>query len=932
MAGEIAQIDNRPWIPRPIPVWLQEELTRRKNDIGINYINNSNAAADDRQSWKSYRGPMAPWVRICSNGTGENKFLKKLTRQEDNLKGGFVFYGGQGFKDTFGLETGKNILGYTVTGTPITLPIQGSGFNYYTTVENSDGTPNNRLIQPFLPPPGIESVEAMVQKELIREVKIKWSCYGSAQLEYLTPYFLTPGISAIVEFGWNNFNPQSLLPLDMDTKKKYMVLNKKGHERPYQYKSEKSGSIPTEQLGLLELWSDGNPLYDCNIRKSHGLYDVTFGTITNFEFSTTNGIKWDCTTTIGSKHRNFSGFPMNNSRTEEDTKAKGGASPNGTAQTMTFPQFIKTRLKNVKTCLTDNKNFFDALDTKEIEFFGKNGIGFTKKFYNGQAENRIFIGRTSNIDNLDNKTATGWMGKQYKDDWDYDPNDNVWVTMGFLMELFNFFFTTPSKMKDSTGESFQFYKINPNGQTIIGAHPNLISADGGVCLIPNRKAPKYNKPAINRDTAGFLQLSTNRDLFSQQKYGNSKNIFHTSNTKFTECYDFNTKSVRTGSYNTYNGLNYADTKLISTFKTGIQGAWTALRDDLDSVINRYRYYPHKSGIESTSTNIPAGNDQGSLVRILNTNTNNTQLSPLATPGTYSFPQWKPLKSPEKFEGTYGYLEDIFINCKFIMDTVDTCKTTGEFYTKLLEALNASVNGFWDLKIIEGNEYIEIIDQKFLSMQELENVDVFQFDVSAANNCIKGIAFTSTISNIQANQVIAASSNNAGKGENSTSQPIGFVVGDRFFGEAQAEPSIIFNKLPVEQLQTSGKNELTYTMTFNYDDSNMNIVNLVLPDKALLAAILDDGDYYNNSNVYGGQQPNFTLEFEIQGLSGFRTFQCISFKNFPRPYSDQEVIFQIVDVTHTVTDSNWTTRIKAGIRPLRYYGKLRINYVDGSNLL
>ena len=122
------------------------------------------------------------------------------------------------------------------------------------------------------------------------------------------------------------------------------------------------------------------------------------------------------------------------------------------------------------------------------------------------------------------------------------------------------------------------------------------------------------------------------------------------------------------------------------------------------------------------------------------------------------------------------------------------------------------------------------------------------------------------------------------------------------------------------------------MTFKYDDDNMNIVDLVLPDKALLAAILDDGDYYNNSNVYGGQQPNFTVEFELQGISGFRTFQCISFKNFPRPYSDKDVIFQIVDVVHTVTDNNWTTRIKAGIRPLRYYGKLRINYVDGSNLL
>ena len=116
-----------------------------------------------------------------------------------------------------------------------------------------------------------------------------------------------------------------------------------------------------------------------------------------------------------------------------------------------------------------------------------------------------------------------------------------------------------------------------------------------------------------------------------------------------------------------------------------------------------------------------------------------------------------------------------------------------------------------------------------------------------------------------------------------------------------------------------------------DNDALNVVNLTLPDKSLLAAILNDSDYVNNSNVYGGQQPNFTLEFTLQGISGFRTFQCISFKNFPRPYSDKDVIFQIVDVTHTVSNSNWETRIKAGIRPLRDYEKIKIKYTDGSNL-
>jgi hypothetical protein len=106
-----------------------------------------------------------------------------------------------------------------------------------------------------------------------------------------------------------------------------------------------------------------------------------------------------------------------------------------------------------------------------------------------------------------------------------------------------------------------------------------------------------------------------------------------------------------------------------------------------------------------------------------------------------------------------------------------------------------------------------------------------------------------------------------------------------------------------------------------------VYNLVLPSVPLLLTILNDNDYDNNVNIYGGQQPNFTCEITLQGIAGIRTFQCFSIKNLPKPYSDTDIIFQVVDVSHSIQNGDWTTTIKAGIRPTR---NRKIKYSDGAD--
>lgn len=876
MGDEIAPLDNRPWIPRPIPRWLIKELNRRRNDTGISYVNGMKSGWDASGEWNQYKGPMTPWVRFCSNGDGKSKFLKSL-KGSKNAYDGFVLYGGNGANDTFGLTKNKTILGYETVGEPHIIPMDGGGLNYTISTSGNE----NSTVPVHLPSPGIVSVDALLQKQLIRSATIKWKCYGYAQLEYLTPYFLTPGITAILEFGWNHFNPKSLLNLSKYETSMFKVLNEADEEVTYMYKADEN-SLETPNMGLRELWQDGTPLYASNVRISNGMYDIIYGIIDKFEYSTTDGITWDCSTTVSSKHRNFGGVGIQNKNTIEKTDENQKTIEK--KQAMTFYEFVEKRLKKIKECVILDKNFFDDLDQNETQLLGDTQF-LKNTFYGGKPEDRVFFSRES----------VYWNKNQMpKDnDWDANDTDSVWVTMGFLIELFNIFITRSSSINSSATKNFKFYEMKSDGKTIIGGHPNLISKDGTILLIPNANAPKYNN---GTDYKKNISLSGSKQKSKQEeKDGYDDQVFDKDEELYSEVF----KDLTYIQNNKEDLFYYANNVLWQTFKTGKSsgggnGTWGVARDNLASIINAYRI----------------GGDFNEA--------------------EHSFPRYIEDKDVGAIAGYHGYLEDLFVNVNHLISIVKESNTTGDLYKKLLSSLNNAVGGFWDLEVVEGPITLAIVDKKF---RPRFSKPVYQFDILSSRNIIKSINFTSTISNMQANQIIASSANNRKKvSEESTSVPLDFIYGDRLFETTNSnniDQPIIENNTVIKQLQTNSKNPSQFTMTF-VNGNKKNKVNLVLPNEGLLIALLNDNDNEKNTNLYGGQQPNFTLELTLQGISGFQTFQCFSVKNFPRPYSDKEVIFQITDIAHTLTRDNWETKIKAGVRPFRTVGEQI--YTDGSEII
>ena len=933
--------DNRPWAPHPIPPWIIKEFGRRQNDVGFDYP--VNVTWTDDGTWQNYKGPLTAWVRVFSNGTG--RISEKSNYPE---KSGFILQGGQGFDKVYGIPTNKNILGYDSEGDEHTLNLSSDG--NLVSFPNSI-SPDNRTVQKFLPIPGITSIDAVLQKERIRKITVNWKCYGYAQLEYMTPYFLTPKISAFVEFGWNHFNPVSLLDLRKTN------LNK-----------------------LKDLFLTGSALYDENIRNSYGLYDVTMGIISGFDFSSQDGITFDCKTEILSKHANYSGVLVNSA-------AKVSSDSEKSSVQSTFAEYLDKRLTKLPNCILNNRNFMQPLDKEEeksksflssnFPFYKYNNGNYTNTDGNPRPEDRIFLGRRNEYKDSSIKKGSS------KYDWDYSDQKDVWVTFGFLVELANIFFTKEivvanSANTGSTPPTYYLYEIDVE-DVKIGAHPNLISCDGSVLLIPNYQAPKFNMgyqyPTGNADDNDYQKQ------FSATK--SNPSLFLTNSTPIK------LQDIKT--------LNPADKTLFKIFRTGRKpkvvqepldtglinrikwtfGAGTLaqtekesdkplppyiiMRDDLDKIINRFRYRSEP-------------------------------------PGSRSFPQGKKDDESNIEAGYWGYLKDLYINKNVIVECAKSADTVEKFYNSLLDKINNAAGKLWELAVIEDSDdsgKLKIIDKKFVQYNKLK---IYQFDIGATNKFVKSLNFTAQLSNVAANQVISSASTNKStdgspNGEVTSNQVMQFPYGDRFNIGVPLKPRKVDENLEtLKQLQNSPENAGgnkggSYIMSFKQYESGpsrasaaaaagsrtttplnpnnptppsraaasaprtttplnpnnpappsraaasaprtttssetptgketgWNIVNLVLPNESLLIALMNDMDFKNSSNIYGGQQPGFTVEMTLQGISGLRTFQLFSLKNLPSPYSEREIICQVIDITHKVENGNWTTTLKAGIRSIR----------------
>lgn len=528
-----------PWGMRPLPKWVADSLEKRAKEYNIQYSEN-NVPSEKK-------GPRTAWCRFFSNGI--NEYDDRAKKLEGFSMGGAS---NAGFDRSHAFDNdGKSIIGIDARGIPHRLTDAGrtGAFN---AGSNLNFTPNDF---PHRPPPGVYSIETELQgggggKGLfgaLRKVTVRWKCFSLNQLEYLTPYFLTPGISVVVEWGWNNYNPKSLCTLAKDE--------------------------------LINVFS-GRGVHK-KLEDSEGNYDIAMGYIASFQYSIDEAGIYDCTTEVLSGNNIFNGTSITDeTRTQQTINKFDNSSRTKTdsdsidKRGITFYEYIEKELSNIEPTKTNQL----VLNARNF------GAKTDQTFYIDDINNKIFSPARKA-----GKNSSPFLTKY---------NSESWIKMDLVKELINSFFRV--NLDESTIVNNLFLE-----DIMVSAHPALKSMDPDV-LFPNKFCPRFTiKSASKKEEteAGFLdeaerRVRQNTRLLSDRRSPFSPPPMVEERTDLQENTDFK------------NGLNQEYRSLfrktIQEFKTqniDIDFSY----DDLKSIINpNGRSFPVFESRKTEYGNVPSG--------------------------------------------------------------------------------------------------------------------------------------------------------------------------------------------------------------------------------------------------------------------------------------------------------------------------------------
>lgn len=1041
------------WEIQNIPTELVRELRRRNNtnNVGMNIPNPFvNATFNFEQTYDQYKGPMTPWVRVFSNSTG--KSLNGLVPRSDYLDknktqtdyDGFILKGGDGFYDAFGYQQNKPlsdaraIIGYEANGKPHYIDnAYRSQYNYSTATPTS--YPQNNQTPPLVPAPAITSINVRQSKEYITFSSFKFKCFGLAQLEYLTPFFLTAGVNVFIEFGWNLFNQKSLLNLS----------------------------------NIQECWdivSKPQTAIDRAIA-SNGNYGCVTGIITKYSFTSTDGFVYDCNVETTSRQGLYAGMRTDNNAKISNPKNDGetfsrefldlktfiklylptinevliqaeyGASSNFLNYILQKIEAEKTVNENKQANDTDaqveqaeqdkaKKNLIQSLIQKTT---GKKESG-NKLFYNGETEDRVFTGRLEKVYqglkkrpiaperynpyatgiapsgpiNLtpeqlnritasaeaqkkpivpiivyDDKSPEGYEQVSCDDDkTDFDSkdgSDEVWFQLDFVFEMINLFMSNKYTNQ---------FKIDIS-DVIVNAHPNLISCDKDV-LIPNPVSPKINigtlkspngtgggflkgvdaQPFEKLDTTGVIidektgEVKTRsgvsqfipRSMTSGNMFQNQQADIVIEPNKELQS-KINKKSVDYRNLTIEQSYYLACEAARNTFKT--EGR---VRDDIDRIINWLYYKKIKGRHKDKSASFPSVED----ITVKRVNKNGKTEDVI-------YKQYY-----------YGYLKHLYISKTKLIKIAESSDTKDykQFVNAILNVINESVDNFWKFEIQEaqdksGNSVVSIVDKNTINFEALR--EIYMFEVGRTNNVVKSLNFDVSLTNEQAVNVLFGGQNTNNLTETSTNKIKSAATIDQLNATINTINNVPFLKFndrldrfqlgllannqsgsiaastvpgttsgisnennDIADLQKYGDKSKSGVLCItvknlhpDYKSSIEDIQNdqknrknykfLCLPPgmKTRLRQMLDDGDFKNNTAKYGGVADNFTVTLRFDGLFALRNLQCFAISNLPKPYVPGNIIFQVLEVEHTVDAGKWETVVTALVRCV---GTSNIKYV------
>jgi hypothetical protein len=458
--------------------WVRKELETRQKNIGL-----STSPSDVlNYDGSSYKGPKMAWARLVSNA--------KVTFPGDKQteKNGFQLFTQDGFDAIYGYrpngsEFKQGIIGYTKDGKEHTLTDE---FNLHR------------------PPPGLQSISTEMlggNGGKFRKASVKFSVSSKYQLDYMTPFFLVPGITCFIEFGWNNFDPSSLLKLNVRGQ-----VKKKGQEG----------------TGVLGRLTDYKNTHKAQM-DSKGNYSCVVGRINNYNYNLRSDGGFDVTLEVMQVGEAIYGLSV-----EPDSKNKADPSE----FSINLSKYLEDNLDKIAENNKDDLGVLPApLDTA-VKKVGKNEIPL-------KIDDRYFSSKYT-IEDEGNQSAK--------------EADAKYISFGLLIDIINYY--SELKTGDDVISGFKF----DISKSYISATPNLKSIDHSVMIIPNSIAPSLNFDAdLNktsdtsnsegtslREANDALKLAVGSSKISTDRIDITEFFPLKGNCKFPELTDFSLDEIKYG--------------------------------------------------------------------------------------------------------------------------------------------------------------------------------------------------------------------------------------------------------------------------------------------------------------------------------------------------------------------------------------------------
>ena len=312
----------------------------------------------------------------------------------------------------------------------------------------------------FKPLAGVKTLNVSYLNAMgsIKKATFTWVCHTLDDLERLSPYFLTPGVTMFIEYGWSDYASKAI-----------------------------QNGLTSQKINL----STYLP-YVRNLKKiTNGNYDAMLGIVVNYSFTLNNDGGFDCTTEVVSAGYVMEGMTVPNQHTQ-DTNSKIK-----TASTVAADE--KEKKDNEQKNKTNADAQTDPKVLKTLEYFLNND--FAAQLSNDYASGKFndatcdgnkhdyFIYSPVKSDGIAQLVNTDTGKKLVSSvtvgsttavtELQIPQRTSIYVTWGYLED----YVLNSHIAIDVTGTEDLLFGFDSRGSKI-ASHKYLRTTDLGVCIIP----------------------------------------------------------------------------------------------------------------------------------------------------------------------------------------------------------------------------------------------------------------------------------------------------------------------------------------------------------------------------------------------------------------------------------------------------------------